>query len=328
MTDLVDAAEQALERGDGWLTIAASPFRQTLEGALVRRGTDLRRARGEGRYLALEARTVLRAVVSRDDQTRPDPLQFRRVLADLMELVRRSGAACGPYDSRHRPVAILTELSALLWDDGFVLGALELDDLLGELLREQGVSLYCLQPEEMTTTGRLSALTTPSLASPGARSREADGVCASSVPAAAPSGVPAGADRLLGHRVVEPKLHPSGTWQVFPAEPAALREVRRFVRSALDGPSAEVMEDACLVATELATNVLRHVGQPFTVAVKCSAGSVHVQVRDASPILPVPRPVPPRAPSGRGMAIVDRLARRWGAEEVGGGKVVWAELAS
>jgi hypothetical protein len=39
------------------------------------------------------------------------------------------------------------------------------------------------------------------------------------------------------------------------------------------------------------------------------------------------RHVPPTATGGRGVALVDTLALRWGSQRAGSGKTVWFELA-
>ena len=42
---------------------------------------------------------------------------------------------------------------------------------------------------------------------------------------------------------------------------------------------------------------------------------------------PVPRTPQSTAPSGRGLLIVDKIARAWGVTGLGAGKVVWADLS-
>jgi len=50
-------------------------------------------------------------------------------------------------------------------------------------------------------------------------------------------------------------------------------------------------------------------------------------VLDHSPVLPASRAVSPTAISGRGLGLIARLARRWGTDRLGAGKVIWVELA-
>ncbi|MDQ3945660.1 MAG: ATP-binding protein, partial [Actinomycetota bacterium] len=56
-------------------------------------------------------------------------------------------------------------------------------------------------------------------------------------------------------------------------------------------------------------------------------GTVRVEVMDASESAPAPRVAADEDVSGRGLALVESLARRWGVDPaVGGGKTVWFEV--
>ena len=81
-----------------------------------------------------------------------------------------------------------------------------------------------------------------------------------------------------------------------------------------------------LVVSELATNAMRHAGSAFVVGVSATAGETRLWVRDASSSVPVPHQPDPLAERGRGLALVDAIASRWGHDAVDGGKVVWAAL--
>ncbi len=54
---------------------------------------------------------------------------------------------------------------------------------------------------------------------------------------------------------------------------------------------------------------------------------MRIELRDDNPRLPAPVVFSDDATSGRGLAMVDALSRRWGVGRQGGGKTVWAELA-
>jgi hypothetical protein len=54
---------------------------------------------------------------------------------------------------------------------------------------------------------------------------------------------------------------------------------------------------------------------------------VRIEVSDASPQRPVPRPYDTDAPTGHGILLVERLARRWGIDSHDDGKTVWFEVA-
>ncbi|WP_307865936.1 ATP-binding protein [Streptomyces smyrnaeus] len=92
----------------------------------------------------------------------------------------------------------------------------------------------------------------------------------------------------------------------------------------------QAAEVAALCVSELLTNVVLHVGEgaPATVRVTwCGSERVRVGVTD-----PDPRPLPvllaaaPDAEGGRGIALIDALALRWGVEQGAYAKTVWCEL--
>ena len=87
-----------------------------------------------------------------------------------------------------------------------------------------------------------------------------------------------------------------------------------------------VLGDVQLVVTELTANVLAHTarrsGQVF---VRHDPDEIHIAVSDASPSLP--HHVHDAAVGGRGIHIVDAIARTWGITSEPGGKTVWAKVA-
>ncbi len=86
-------------------------------------------------------------------------------------------------------------------------------------------------------------------------------------------------------------------------------------------------DDAVLVVGELAANAQRHARSEFNVSLDHSEGALLVEVTDASPDIPEIIDFPPDAKSGRGLVIVDRVARAWGIRVIPtGGKTVWVEL--
>lgn len=85
------------------------------------------------------------------------------------------------------------------------------------------------------------------------------------------------------------------------------------------------MDDAQLVVSELATNVVLHAHTDFEVTVTLLADTVLLAVADGSISLPTPRPTP-RAGHGHGLTLVASVAERCGTRPDVDGKVVWAEL--
>ncbi|MEU8590835.1 SpoIIE family protein phosphatase [Streptomyces sp. NPDC048664] len=118
--------------------------------------------------------------------------------------------------------------------------------------------------------------------------------------------------------------------RVGPADPEALTEARRTIRSAVRAWGVgERSYEIELVADELITNVLMHTEGPAIVTLRVLAGHdrrLRIEVEDSSSALPRRREAGESGVSGRGLLLVDRLADVWGVEARGGGKVVWCEF--
>ncbi len=112
----------------------------------------------------------------------------------------------------------------------------------------------------------------------------------------------------------------------FPADPGGARAARKLVRRELAALGA-VAEVAELLVSELASNVVRHAGTQFTVEVAADADPVRIAVSDGLAVDLRVTAAADDATAGRGLMILDALARRWGVERHGGGKCVWFELA-
>jgi anti-sigma regulatory factor (Ser/Thr protein kinase) len=104
--------------------------------------------------------------------------------------------------------------------------------------------------------------------------------------------------------------------------------VREKVAAALSewGAPQEVVGDAQLVVSELATNCVRYGAAPMQCQVRMTGDRVVVDVWDASSTRPHVRPFDPSAPNGRGLHLVAGLSSSWGVRPTGGGKAVWAVL--
>jgi DNA-binding NarL/FixJ family response regulator len=111
-------------------------------------------------------------------------------------------------------------------------------------------------------------------------------------------------------------------------DPASARAARRFVRDALAGADSEDLEETVtLLVSELVTNAVVHGGSDVEVLVRLMPGTVRVEVLDSSDAAVSPRTAADQDVSGRGLALVESLARRWGVDPVaGGGKTVWFEV--
>ncbi len=129
-----------------------------------------------------------------------------------------------------------------------------------------------------------------------------------------------------------------------PARPEAVFHARKHVRSVLGEWGLEALLDTAeLVASELVTNAVKATagsgapargevpgGAPghIWIDVHRAADLVVLEVWDADRTPPVPRTAAPDDEGGRGLHLVDALARNWGYRRpVTGGKVVWCTLA-
>lgn len=113
----------------------------------------------------------------------------------------------------------------------------------------------------------------------------------------------------------------------FTGSPAGARAARYFVRDALAGSDDSSLDTILLLTSEVATNAVLHTDGMFEVQVEVLAdGGVRVSVTDDSTQVPQPRVAPVDATTGRGLTLVDALARAWGVDDHRHGKVVWFEV--
>ncbi|MEA2828315.1 MAG: hypothetical protein QOG43_2754 [Actinomycetota bacterium] len=89
---------------------------------------------------------------------------------------------------------------------------------------------------------------------------------------------------------------------------------------------ADLVDDAVLVATELATNAILHAGGLAAVRVDRTGAGVRIEVHDRTRVPPVLARSSEEAMTGRGLRLVGALSTRWQAEPTVDGKMVWAEL--
>ncbi|RSS57533.1 ATP-binding protein [Streptomyces sp. WAC01280] len=88
-------------------------------------------------------------------------------------------------------------------------------------------------------------------------------------------------------------------------------------------------EDVLLLVSELVANARLHGEGLRSLVLRRTDDGLRIEVTDRSPALPaLRRPSDPIRPGGLGLLIVDRLARRWGAEPLDDGKRVWLEVSA
>ncbi|WP_030666592.1 SpoIIE family protein phosphatase [Streptomyces cellulosae] len=114
-------------------------------------------------------------------------------------------------------------------------------------------------------------------------------------------------------------------WYLEPEEMAPGR-ARRLARRALSRWDMEELSDSVeLLVSEVVTNAVRYATRPITLRL-LRTDVLRCEVGDDVPQLPRLRQARATDEGGRGLYLVNRLARRWGATRLSTGKVVWFEL--
>ncbi|MER6439757.1 MULTISPECIES: SpoIIE family protein phosphatase [unclassified Streptomyces] len=114
-------------------------------------------------------------------------------------------------------------------------------------------------------------------------------------------------------------------WYLEP-EDAAPGRARRLARRALSRWGMEDLSDSVeLLVSEVVTNAVRYASRPVTLRL-LRTDVLRCEVGDDVPQLPRLRQARATDEGGRGLYLVNKLARRWGATRLSTGKVVWFEL--
>jgi anti-sigma regulatory factor (Ser/Thr protein kinase) len=261
-----------------------------LEAGLRSAGVDPASARRDGTLIWLDAADTMAGFMP---DGRIDGEAFRRVVGSVVSRAVATG----------RPVRAFGEMVGLLWEDGNVLAAIELEELWNDLRSELSFSLLC---------------------------------CYRSDPAHREDHAPAiqrvcdlHTSVLHRARCDGPRSASAEVTAQFAAERGAPRSARHFVTDALTGwgHAGVLLEDAQLLVTELATNAVVHARSPFSVVARADGSCLRLSVHDASTVRPTIRIDGPTVSSGRGIRLVAALSADWGVDVTADGKTVWAELA-
>ncbi|WP_053734355.1 ATP-binding protein [Nocardia sp. NRRL S-836] len=115
----------------------------------------------------------------------------------------------------------------------------------------------------------------------------------------------------------------------FAGNAGAPAAARRWTREMLPDVSGDELDDILLVVTELVSNAIDHGTSPFALRLSQSDEPcwVRVEVDDAGADLPVVGVSRLHGDRGRGLVIIDQLAKDWGVIAGPAGKTVWAEIA-
>jgi anti-sigma regulatory factor (Ser/Thr protein kinase) len=285
---------EGLAAGERVVAIVTRPHLRAIEQRLETR-VDVRSARASG---MLETPDAMRTLELFMVDGSPDAERFREHVVRLLVEAGRDGTR----------VRAFGEMVALLWEAGNVTGAIELEDMWNDLLRQEQFSLLCAYPT--------TALTRASLA-------EINQVChlhSGLVPPKSYAPGPAGMHVHDDHSDLQ--------GAVFLPVPQAVGASRRFVAEVLASWDLAPLDwDATLVVSELANNAVRHGASSFRVLVSRADTGVRIGVQDSAPGRPLRRLAAAEDVDGRGMTIVDALSQEWGCHQLAEGKFTWAELA-
>lgn len=116
----------------------------------------------------------------------------------------------------------------------------------------------------------------------------------------------------------------------FEAVPAELRLLRKTVRSMLgQWGASSVAEKAELAVTELATNVMKHVGEgaAATLVLVPKEDRLRLELHDKSHVVPAMGPVTCDEECGRGLHLLSAMSLGWGTLLTATGKAVWCEIS-
>ncbi|MEU1473974.1 PAS domain S-box protein [Streptomyces sp. NPDC005760] len=114
---------------------------------------------------------------------------------------------------------------------------------------------------------------------------------------------------------------------LLPAQPVSVGDGRRFLRRTLQDWDCETLTDtACLLASELLSNSVRHACDPLRLRLRRTRDELHIEVSDGSPVLPHARTAGLDEESGRGLTLLNQLAAAWGTLPTQEGKAVWFAL--
>ncbi|MFI1364046.1 ATP-binding SpoIIE family protein phosphatase [Streptomyces griseochromogenes] len=111
-------------------------------------------------------------------------------------------------------------------------------------------------------------------------------------------------------------------------DPREVARSRRLVRDRLlDWNLPHAVETAQLLVSEVVTNAVRHGGGDRIGLRLVRTDALLCEVTDEEPGLPAMLGAGPADETGRGLRVVSRLAREWGASATGHHKTVWFEQA-
>jgi hypothetical protein len=224
----------------------------------------------------------------------PDQGLFKSSVGVLVERAGRDG----------RRVRAFGEMVALLWADGNVTGALELESLWNDMASKRQFFLLCGYPEGLLDDAPLHTVNAMC-------HRHSD-------------------LSLLGHQIQFAEATTatsSRARRLLIPTPTAVPAARQVtIRTLIDWGLSHLIERCMIIISELALNAVRHARSSFRLTLSRDSTRLRIAVEDAVAGLPVANPW--AAGSRRsGLARVESIASDVGCDVTPDGKTVWAEVA-
>ncbi|MDQ1680376.1 MAG: hypothetical protein QOI42_1235 [Frankiaceae bacterium] len=293
VADVARFVAEGLAHGERVVVVATAEHRAGIEEVLEQHGEDPVRARMSGRYLTLDAAETLATFMV---DGAPRQKDFERVIGRVLDTAAAGGSA----------VRVFGEMVALLWEQGNVSGAIELEALWNRLGATRRFSLLCAYPASVLSGSPLHDIHSVC-------HLHANVISPRSYSAPAAAGLDEAGTELVS--------------DVFVPVTAAAPAARRFVTTTLSAWGLHhLVDDVILATSEIATNAVRHAVSPFRLRISRDRATLRVTVEDVAPVRPVPRTAADDDFGGRGLAIVQTVANRWGYDSLARGKAVWAEF--
>ncbi|MFZ0665185.1 MAG: MEDS domain-containing protein [Acidimicrobiales bacterium] len=288
LSTVADHLIPEMRAGAAIVIIGTPAHRLGIAGELAGAGIDVDCAVTDGRLVMLDAAITLEQIMW---DGHVDAERFDRIVGETMRRAAQNGS----------PVSAFGEMVSLLWDAGDIGNVLDLESLWNDLGRQMVFSLLCSYKRDSDER--------PVVARARAQVRDVHSSVRSE----------------YGDTMVTISTRVTATFDPTINAPA---HARHLVVDALRqwGCAESLVADASLVASELASNVVVHVGQPFSISMEQKPSSVRIAVEDSNVVVPVATKGGLLARSGRGLRMVSALAGSWGVELNDRGKIVWAEF--
>ncbi len=135
VSGVVDLIAPGLVAGEAAVVVASGVHRDGVIAQLLERGIDVDRHRTDDSLALIDAADLLDTFRSSDG---PDRDRFRTAVEPVLARAHAGG----------RRLRLFGEMVTLLWDEGDVAGALELEDLWNELLADVPATLLCGYPAD------------------------------------------------------------------------------------------------------------------------------------------------------------------------------------